>query len=87
MDREKQIKKIKKLLLSNDITRLGNIDNHETATQVAEVFYEQGYCEVSEVAKDIFNRLYQHIKFDGHTVGVWKNDLLCIAKEYGVDLE
>ena len=53
----------------------------------AKEFYDAGYRKVSEVAEDIFKRLYQHIKFDGHTIGVWKNDLLCIAKEYDVHLE
>ena len=84
---DKEIEKIKKLLLSNDIMRFGNIDNHQTATEVAKVLYEQGYRKVSDTAKEIFERLYHHIKFDGHTVAVWKNDLLCIAKEYGVSLE
>lgn len=43
--------------------------------------------ETFEVAEDIFKRLYQYIKFDGHAVAVWKNDLVQIAKEYGVILE
>lgn len=84
---DKEIKQIKQLLLSNDIMRFGNIDNHQTATEVAKVLYEQGYRKDSDIAKEIFERLHQHIKFDGHTVSVWKNDLLCIAKEYGVNLE
>lgn len=84
---DKEIKQIKQLLLSNDIMRLGNIDNHQTATKVAKVLYEQGYRKDSDIAKEIFERLHQHIKFDGHTVSIWKNDLLCIAKEYGVNLE
>lgn len=39
-----------------------------------------------EFAKEIFTRLYAHIKYDGHISSVWKNDLICIAKEYGVDI-
>lgn len=38
-------------------------------------------------AKEIFTKLYAHIKYDGHTVSVWKNDLISIAKQYGVDLD
>ena len=41
----------------------------------------------SEVAREIFERLHAHIKYDGHTLSVWKNDLICIAKEYDIDLE
>lgn len=51
------------------------------------LFNEVENHKASDIAKEIFERLYQHIKFDGHTIGVWKNDLLCIAKEYGIDLE
>lgn len=40
-----------------------------------------------ETAREIFDRLYALIKFDGHTVAVWKNDLISLAKEYGVELE
>lgn len=40
----------------------------------------------SDLAREIFERLHAHCKYDGHTVSVWKNDLISIAKEYGVDL-
>ena len=40
----------------------------------------------SETAREIFERLHAHIKFDGHTASIWKDDLISIAKEYGVDL-
>ena len=40
-----------------------------------------------EVAREIFERLYAHRKYDGHTVSVWLNDLICIAEEHGVDLK
>lgn len=39
------------------------------------------------IAEEIFTKLYAHIKYDGHTVSVWKNDLISIAKQYGVDLD
>lgn len=41
----------------------------------------------ADIVKNIFERLYSHIKFDGHTLSVWENDLICIAKEYGVNLD
>lgn len=40
-----------------------------------------------DIAREIFERLYAHRKFDGHTISVWLNDLICIAEEYGVDLK
>ena len=43
--------------------------------------------EKEKFAKEIFTKLYEHIKYDGHTVSVWKNDLISIAKQYGVDLD
>lgn len=48
---------------------------------------DKGYRKADEVAREIFERLHAHLKYDGHTVSVWKNDLICIAKEYGIDLE
>lgn len=47
----------------------------------------KGYCKASEIAKEIFEKLYANIKFDGRTVSIWKNDLIEVAKEYGVNLE
>lgn len=41
----------------------------------------------AEVAREIFERLHAHIKYDGHTLSVWKSDLICIAKEYDIDLK
>lgn len=51
------------------------------------VIEEQGYRKEDDVAKEIFEKLYENIKFDGHTVSVWKNDLIEAAKEYGISLE
>lgn len=51
------------------------------------VIEEQGYRKEDDVAKEIFEKLYENIKFDGHTVSVWKNDLIEVAKEYGISLE
>lgn len=39
-----------------------------------------------EVAQHIFNELMMHVSFDGHTVGIWKNDVLKLAEKYGVDV-
>jgi hypothetical protein len=39
------------------------------------------------LAEEIFKRLYEMSKFDGHSVGVGKNQILELAKEYGVELE
>lgn len=54
---------------------------------VAEKMYDIGYRKATDVAKEIFEKLYANIKFDGHTVSVWKNDLIEAAKEYGISLE
>lgn len=51
------------------------------------VIEEQGYRKEDDIAKEIFEKLYENIKFDGHTVSVWKNDLIEAAKEYGISLE
>lgn len=51
------------------------------------VIEEQGYRKEDDIAKEIFEKLYENIKFDGHTVSVWKNDLIEVAKEYGISLE
>ena len=53
----------------------------------AEKMVAEGYCKEDDVAKEIFEKLYANIKFDGHTVSVWKNDLIEAAKEYGISLE
>ena len=53
----------------------------------AEKMLTEGYCKEADVAKEIFEKLYANIKFDGHTVSVWKNDLIEAAKEYGISLE
>ena len=53
----------------------------------AEVLYKAGYRKEDDIAKEIFEKLYANIKFDGHTVSVWKNDLIEAAKEYGISLE
>lgn len=52
-----------------------------------EAVLEERAEEKAEVAREIFERLHAHRKFDGHTVSVWLDDLVCIAKEYGIDLE
>ena len=53
----------------------------------AKTLIDKGWRKASDVAREIFERLHSHRKFDGHTVSVWLNDLVCIAKEYGIDLE
>ena len=39
------------------------------------------------LAEEIFKRLFDMCHFDGHTVGVYKNEIIELAKEYGIDLE
>ena len=63
------------------------ICNMSEAQRADQIMREQGYRKDSEIAKEIFEKLYANIKFDGHTVGVWKNDLIEAAKEYGISLE
>ena len=86
MNKDKQIEEMARAL--NEANGFDDIPAwYDDFTSDAEALYNIGYRKASEVAEDIFQRLYQHIKFDGHTVAVWKNDLLCIAKEYDVNLE
>lgn len=40
-----------------------------------------------KVAREIFERLHAHRKTDGRRTSIWLDDLICIAKEYGVDLK
>lgn len=54
---------------------------------VAEKMVAKGYRKEDDIAKEIFEKLYANIKFDGHTAGLWKNDLIEAAKEYGIGLE
>jgi hypothetical protein len=49
-------------------------------------YFEDSEASDKLLAREIFERLHAHCKYDGHTVSVWKNDLISIAKEYGVDL-
>lgn len=65
------------------------INNEKTVDYdyVAEEMVAKGYRKEADVAKEIFEKLYANIKFDGHTVSVWKNDLIEVAKEYGISLE
>lgn len=39
-----------------------------------------------EIAERIFHELMMKISFDGHTLGVWKHDVLELAKKYGVNI-
>lgn len=82
MNREEQIKEIYEQIKYCT----GSYDSD--AKDCANILYDYlGYRKASDVAKEIFEKLYAHIKFDGHTVSVWKNDLIEVAKEYGISLE
>ena len=39
------------------------------------------------LAEEIFKRLFDMCHFDGHTVGVYKNEIIELAKEYEINLE
>ena len=52
----------------------------------AEALYKADYRKEDDIAKEIFEKLYANIKFNGHTVSVWKNNLIEAAKEYGISL-
>ena len=54
---------------------------------VLEAPYTEREAFKYNIAREIFERLYAHRKFDGHTTSVWLNDLMSIAEEYGVDLK
>lgn len=66
--------------LDDDVTAL-DIDS------TTEHLRSKGYRKQSDVAREIFVRLYEHRKNDGVKTSVLENDLMCIAKEYGIDLE
>ena len=84
MGREKEIKKMAKAIFQNCNCGLFFDEAENIARFVIE---EQGYRKEDDIAKEIFEKLYANIKFDGHTVSVWKNDLIEAAKEYGISLE
>ena len=82
MNREEQIQEMYEQIKYST----GSYDSD--ARDCADILYDyMGYHKASDVAKEIFEKLYANIKFDGHTVGVWKNDLIEAAKEYGISLE
>ena len=64
-----------------------DISKKQLAKEKAEAIAEHERYLKEEWAREIFERLHAHRKYDGHTVSVWLNDLICIAKEYGCDLE
>lgn len=47
--------------------------------------YIKGEAEV-EVAKKIFADLFGKVGFDGHNVAISKNELVEVAKKYGVEV-
>lgn len=84
MGREKQIEEMAEAIFQNCNCGLFFSEAEKIARFVIE---EQGYRKEDDIAKEIFEKLYANIKFDGHTVSVWKNDLIEAAKEYGISLE
>ena len=84
MGREKQIDEMAEAIFQNCNCGLFFSEAEKIARFVIE---EQGYRKEDDIAKEIFEKLYANIKFDGHTVSVWKNDLIEAAKEYGISLE
>lgn len=86
MDREKQIEEMAKVMCG------GCPDNNECMRCLcatwynAEALYKAGYRKEDDIAKEIFEKLYANIKFNRHTVSVWKNNLIEAAKEYGISL-
>lgn len=53
---------------------------------VAEKLIEKGYRKEQDVATEIFNKIKSKIGFDGHSISVWKCDLVEIAKDYNIEL-
>ena len=84
MSREKEIEEMAEEIFQNCNCGLFFDESEKIARFVIE---EQGYRKEDDIAKEIFEKLYANIKFDGHTVSVWKNDLIEAAKEYGISLE
>lgn len=84
MGREKEVEEMAEAIFQNCNCGLFFSEAEKIARFVIE---EQGYRKEDDIAKEIFEKLYANIKFDGHTVSVWKNDLIEVAKDYGISLE
>lgn len=39
----------------------------------------------NNLKEEIFKELYALLGFDGHNISIWKNDLIELAKKYGVE--
>lgn len=85
MSKEKQIKEIANAIYEGPSTH--GICWRSYYERLAETIYNAGYRKEDDIAKEIFEKLYANIKFNRHTVSVWKNILIEAAKEYGISLE
>lgn len=84
MSKEKQIEEIANMIYDGPNTH--GICWRSYYERLAETIYNAGYRKEDDIAKEIFEKLYANIKFNGHTVSVWKNNLIEAAKEYGISL-
>ena len=55
--------------------------------RIAEALKAEGYCKASDLAKDIFDKLMKRMYSDHTYVGVWRGDILELAKQYGVEVK
>lgn len=85
MSKEKQIEEIANMIYDGPNTH--GICWRSYYERLVETIYNAGYRKEDDIAKEIFEKLYANIKFNGHTVSVWKNNLIEAAKEYEISLE
>ena len=63
------------------------VSPQRTTPALAYAFTTDGDYYNKETAEKIFADLFAEVGFDGHNVVIYKNDLIEIAKKYGVEVE
>lgn len=63
------------------------VSPQRTTPALAYAFTADGDYYNKETAEKIFTDLFAEVGFDGHNVVIYKNDLIEIAKKYGVEVE
>ena len=63
------------------------VSPEEITSRPTYAFTTDGDYYDKETAEKIFADLFAEVGFDGHNVVIYKNDLIEIAKKYGVEVE
>jgi hypothetical protein len=59
---------------------------YETPADIKKAIYDSGYeAGFKNAVEQIFTDLFGKVGFDGHNVSIFKNELIEVAKKYGVD--